>query len=273
MGRTSFRSMASSALSLLPERPRAVVHQLLRKMHSSTREVVAARHLHGDGIEIGAMHYPLRVPAGARVRYVDQVSADVNLDRFSEIRHLQLVQPDFVEDGFKLPSFSRESVDFLIANHVLEHSSDVLGTLDRWSEVIRPGGALYLSVPLAERCFDRGRPITTIEHFVADWNHLRAGDVAAFRQATREHYVEWLSISLPAVVSEQGGQLGPENERAMKMTPDALLAEDAEIHFHTFSLASYEQLLRHFCTDHHPEFRLVDLVENGIEAIAVVKRD
>jgi SAM-dependent methyltransferase len=265
--------VVAAAIDHLPARQRDAVYGLLRKVVPSTREVVAARHLRGDGIEIGAMHYPLKVPAGARVRYVDKVSADVSLDRFSEIRHLQLVRPDFVEDGFRLPSFASASVDFLIANHVLEHANDVLGTLDRWADVIAPGGTLFLSVPLAERCFDRGRPITTLEHFVQDWDHRRSGDVAAFRRATREHYVEWLSISLPAVIAEQGGVLGPENERAIKMSADELLDEDAEIHFHTFSLASYEQLRRHYTSSCRPDFKLIELVENGIEAIAVLQRD
>jgi len=273
MGSTSLRSVVAAALDHLPARQRTAVYDLLRKVVPGTREVVAARHLRGDGIEIGAMHYPLKVPAGARVRYVDKVSADVSLGRFSEIRHLQLVRPDFVEDGFRLPSFASASVDFLIANHVLEHTNDVLGTMDRWAEVIAPGGILFLSVPLAERCFDRGRPITPIDHFVSDRDQLRAGDVGAFRNATRQHYVEWLSVSLPAVVAEQRGDVGPENSRALGMTADDLLAEDAEIHFHTFSLASYEQLLRHFCAACRPEFKLVELVENGIEAIAVLRRD
>ena len=56
-------------------------------------------------------------------------------------------------------------------------------------------------------------------------DHQRSGDVAAFRRATREHYVEWLSFSLPAVIAKQGGELDPENERAIKMTADELLAE------------------------------------------------
>jgi SAM-dependent methyltransferase len=273
MGSTSIRSVVAAALEHLPARQRSAVYDLLRKVVPSTREVVAARHLRGDGIEIGAMHYPLKVPAGARVRYVDKMSADANLDRFSEIRHLKLVQPDFVEDGFQLPSFAAGSVDFVIANHVLEHTNNVLGTLDRWSDVIGPGGTLFLSVPLAERCFDRGRPITPLAHFLSDREQVRAGDVAAFRDATRQHYVEWLTVSLPAIVAEQRGDIDEENARAQGMTADELLAEDAEIHFHTFSLASYEQLLRHFTTACRPDFKLVELVENGIEAIAVLKRD
>lgn len=35
------------------------------------REDVALRFLQGDGIEIGALDFPLRLPRGARVRYVD----------------------------------------------------------------------------------------------------------------------------------------------------------------------------------------------------------
>ena len=38
-----------------------------------TREAVAGIFLRGDGIEIGALHQPLRMPAAARVKYVDRM--------------------------------------------------------------------------------------------------------------------------------------------------------------------------------------------------------
>jgi hypothetical protein len=38
----------------------------------AVREDVALMYIRGTGIEIGALNYPLRVPASATVRYVDQ---------------------------------------------------------------------------------------------------------------------------------------------------------------------------------------------------------
>lgn len=37
------------------------------------REAIASRYLMGEGIEIGALHMPLRVPVTARVKYLDRL--------------------------------------------------------------------------------------------------------------------------------------------------------------------------------------------------------
>src|SRR5438309_632310 len=45
----------------------------LARVHH-TRDAIAAIFLRGDGIEIGALHQPLPVPASARVKYVDRMT-------------------------------------------------------------------------------------------------------------------------------------------------------------------------------------------------------
>lgn len=42
----------------------------------TAREDVAVAYLRGEGIEIGALDHPLRIPRGARVRYVDYLDLD-----------------------------------------------------------------------------------------------------------------------------------------------------------------------------------------------------
>src|SRR5688572_19302479 len=39
------------------------------------RESIATAYLSGNGLEIGALHQPSRVPTAARVRYVDRMTA------------------------------------------------------------------------------------------------------------------------------------------------------------------------------------------------------
>lgn len=265
------KRVVSGALELLPERQRRYAYKQIRRLRPWQREILAARYLRGSGIEVGAMHNPLAVPRGVSVRYVDYVSREENLERFTEIEGGAVV-PDFIEDGFALPSFAPSSVDFLVANHVLEHTDNVLKTLVRWGEVLRPSGVLLMSVPLAERCFDRGRPITPLAHFIDD-HHSERSDPERFRQQTREHYAEWLSISLPAVVAEHGDRLGKKNSEDIRKTVDELLAEHAEIHFHTFSTASYRELLQHFCTEFRPDFQIAEVVEDGIEVVGILKRN
>src|SRR5207302_3536269 len=72
-----------------------------------TRDDLAFRYLRGDGIEIGALYWPLRVPGAARIRYVDHTGGD-------ELRRLypepaELVAPDVVDEAEHLSKFEDES--------------------------------------------------------------------------------------------------------------------------------------------------------------------
>ena len=149
------------------------------------REDVALRFLRGEGIEIGALDFPLRLPRGASVRYVDYLDAaglceayDITL---SEGR--PLIVPDVVDDGARLASFLDESLDFVVANHMLEHVEDPIAALEHQLRVLRSGGVLYLTLPDARQSFDAPRKRTTTEHLLRD--HHEGPHVSR-----REHYEE-----------------------------------------------------------------------------------
>jgi hypothetical protein len=64
------------------------------------RMLLAARYLRGEGIEIGALGRPLPMPAGARVRQVDRLSAAEMAAHYPDMakkRHVRA--PDIVDDG------------------------------------------------------------------------------------------------------------------------------------------------------------------------------
>lgn len=56
---------------------------------------------------------------------------------------------DLVLDITSLPGIPENSVDKIYSCHLLEHFShdEVRGVLDRWNEVLKPGGEIRLSVP------------------------------------------------------------------------------------------------------------------------------
>ena len=87
------------------------------------REDVALRYLKGDGIEIGPLDYPLRLPRQATVRYVDYLDTAALREAYSSTLRAgrPLVTPDVVDDGARLASFADGSLDFVVANHMLEH--------------------------------------------------------------------------------------------------------------------------------------------------------
>jgi SAM-dependent methyltransferase len=234
----------------------------------NARLYLASRYLRGEGIEIGAMHFPSPAHSGMRVKYVDNTSLEDSIAKFPELRGQKLVRPDYIEDGFELASFSSASQDFVIANHVLEHAPNPLRTLTNWVRVLRPGGALLISVPLAAACFDRGRPETTLEHLVQDFQ----ADAQQLAARNLEHYLEWLSISEPAILSADDVNYRKGSQAEIQTHAEELCRIQAEIHFHTFSTSSFEHILRYFSTHAPASLRLAQVLETGGEAAAVLVR-
>jgi SAM-dependent methyltransferase len=236
------------------------------------RKEVAARHLRGAGIEIGAMHFPLPVAEDVKVTYVDRISKQEAIRRYPGLDPSRMVTPGIIEDGFTLASVPERSQDFVIANHVLEHSPNPLQALRNWVRVLRPGGALYVTVPVAEKCFDRGRPETTVGHMVEDYRLCGESRFEEFRARNFAHYDEWVRISAPNVARDEG-------RTPPAMTPEEIAAEirhlaqsEEEIHFHTFSPASFAELLGAFRKLVDPSVGIAEVVDVGGEVIAVLRK-
>jgi SAM-dependent methyltransferase len=139
---------------------------LQEKWDISRREMLAALFLRGEGIEIGALDFPLQIPADARAKYVDRMSMEELKATFP---YLETVKgPDIVDDGEKLSKIPNSSQDFVIANHFIEHCQDPIGTIKTFLRVLRPGGLLYMAVPDKRFTFDVDRPSTTFEHLLRD---------------------------------------------------------------------------------------------------------
>ena len=132
------------------------------------RRRLAKRYLKGDGLEIGALHYPLWVPSGVRVRYVDRLGVADLHGHYPELPVHKLVAVDVIDDGEKLSSQPDSSADFIIANHFIEHTEDPLDTLASHLRVLRPGGVIFMAVPDRRRTFDERRAPTPLEHIVKD---------------------------------------------------------------------------------------------------------
>ena len=57
---------------------------------------------------------------------------------------------------------------FLLSSHALEHCANPLKALGEWLRVLEEGGTLVLLLPHREGTFDHRRPVTPLEHLVAD---------------------------------------------------------------------------------------------------------
>ena len=133
-----------------------------------SREFIAACHIRGDGIEVGALQAPLPLPPAARVKYVDRMANERLRAHYPELSGQPLVDVDVVDDGETLASFADASLDFVVANHFLEHCQDPIATFASFLRVLRPGGIVYAAVPDKRHTFTSDRATTTLEHLLRD---------------------------------------------------------------------------------------------------------
>jgi predicted SAM-dependent methyltransferase len=149
-----------------------------------SREALADRYLAGAGIEIGALHNPLKVPAAATVTYVDRMPNEELRSHYKKLGDTPLVAIDRYDDGERLTTFADCSQDFVIANHFLEHCESPLHAVHAMHRVLKTGGVLYLAVPDKRYTFDNVRPVTPFAHV---WRDYQEGP--AWSRST--HFEEW----------------------------------------------------------------------------------
>ena len=190
------------------------------------REDVARRYISGSGIEIGPLTWPLRVPRGTRVRSVDYKSRDELMRESAHMLNVTGIPPvDVIDNAEELASFGDCELDFMIANHVLEHIEDPIAALAHWVRVVRPGGVLMITLPDAAQGFDATRERTSVAHLLSD--HQEGPAIS--RDA---HYAEW-------AVHIEGRSGEAVTERVAE-----LRREGARHHFHVWELSGFLELLR-----------------------------
>lgn len=139
--------------------------------------------LSGDGIEIGALHNPLPVGPGVRVKYVDRVDHAVLSQHYPDLDR-PFAPVDIVAAAEDLSPIPDSSQDFVIANHLLEHLEDPIRGLKEFHRVLKPDGILFMALPDKRQTFDRNRDLTSIEHL---FEEHRLGT----ERNRRDHYLDF----------------------------------------------------------------------------------
>lgn len=209
--------------------------------------------LRGEGIEIGALHNPLSVPNGVRVRYVDRMSNADLLRHYPELKGQSLVPVDIVDDGERLTSIPDQSQDFLIASHFLEHCQDPIGTLIQFFRVLKPNGIAYLKIPDKRYTFDRDRPLTPLQHL---WDDHEFGP----ERCRREHFEEYVRFVHEVTDAEEA-----------KHQAQILMEQDFSIHYHVWTQHELLELL--LSLRRRLSFEIESFCMNRHEMICVLKKD
>ncbi|MET0558385.1 MAG: methyltransferase domain-containing protein [Solirubrobacterales bacterium] len=247
------RTIARRKVRRVKDKARKVVYASERR-HVAVRRHLAGRYLSGDGLEVGALHLPLGLPRGARARYVDRMSVEDLRTHYPELDEYELVTPDFIDDGEELASVPSASMDFVIVNHLIEHTQDPIGALMTHARVLREDGVLYLAAPDRRRTkFDRNRDETTIEHLLRD--HEEGPEISR-----AQHYEEWTRLAIEIPAEEAAAHAAK------------LEAEDYSIHFHTFTLNSFLTLLGRCREEYGLPLEVLAAETNNHEFIIIARR-
>lgn len=148
--------------------------------------------LAGNGIEIGALHNPAKVPLCCNVAYCDAMSVEEARRSFPELADVPLVNVSYLInlDPDALSTFADASHDFVIINHVIEHVANPIRVIVECFRVLKDGGKLVMSAPDMLFTFDKSRALTTPEHL---WAEFEQG----VTEVSDEHYVEFLHAVHP----------------------------------------------------------------------------
>jgi predicted SAM-dependent methyltransferase len=187
------------------------------------RYQLARRHLRGTGLEIGALDRPLTLPACATVFYLDRFPPSKLRQHYPELSHRRL-HVSLVADGETLSCIAAGALNFLVANHVIEHCEDPITALTTFARKLKPGGKIFMAVPDMRHTFDRNRRETT-------WDHLQADHEQGPLRSREGHYRDWAEVV--------DGLTGEEAVRRAR----ELQAMTYSIHFHCWTLRGFTDFL------------------------------
>jgi SAM-dependent methyltransferase len=200
---------------------------------TSSRRELASRFLTGAGLEIGALQRRLPLPDHCSVKYVDRMPLEELLAHYPELRGLPIQAPDLIDDGETLSKVASDSMDFVVANHLLEHCENPVQTIANFLRTLKVGGILFMAVPDKRFTFDIDRPVTPYPVLADTYREGRRRDRELL-------YAEWAKHVVGAAPSDVGA------------VAEKLMVERYSIHFNVWGL---EDLLE-FISGCRREFRL-----------------
>lgn len=118
--------------------------------------------------------------------------------------------------------------DFIVTSHVIEHIANPIKAIKLWSEnLLNDGGYILSIIPDYKECFDRKRPLTTIEHLIKDFeNNIGEDDITHIEEQKKLH--DW----------KLGG-----HKDFYKLCENN--SETRVVHHHTFTIHNVRELFEH----------------------------
>lgn len=207
----------------------------------------------GYGLEIGALCFPWPLPKNSVVYNLDYHDEKTLEKMFPEHSGKNFIKVDFIDDANFCKSITDNRYDFLVSSHNIEHMEDPISAIENWLRVVKVGGHVIMAIPLKDKCFDRERESTSIEHIIEDYLD---NEILVKRKA--QTYREYLSK-----VDKLSGEV---LERAVSHCVE----NNTNIHFHCWTMKELNELF--LCLEGTDSLSCVLLKEEGHEAFVVLKK-
>jgi hypothetical protein len=137
----------------------------------------------------------------------------------------------YIAEASDLSAIASARYEFLLSSHALEHCANPIRALGEWLRVLHDGGTLVLLLPHREATFDHRRPVTPLDHLVAD---ARAG----VGEDDMTHFEEIMALH-DLALDPGGGTPEQFRERSARNV------ENRCFHHHVFDTRSTLELLDH----------------------------
>lgn len=213
-----------------------------------------------SGLEVGALQSPFAVPETTKVRYVDSQTLEQMRMSYPELSGVSLVAPDIVDKAETLATVADESVDFVLASHVLEHTESPITAVHNMLRVVRTGGVVILVIPMKCEIFDRHRVVTSWAHMLAEYMTPAVASANA-----PEHYREWAA-------GFQSGVAGHPVTEDVQAKADTLAASKYPIHFHTWDQVSVYAFIASLTSVLGLPAEVVEYNSHKYETVVVLRR-
>lgn len=242
-------------------KPASLDPQALRRMR-----ITAGIDPASSGIEYGPLHRTIMLRSICKnVRYVDYKSRDELVAHYMKDPNVDvslIPEIDIVTGGALISAFvPDDSIDFVIASHVLEHVPDFIGWLETNLRLLRSGGRIALAYPDRRFCFDMAKQPTSFHEVVAAYLEKRTQP--NFTQIC-DHILNSRKVT-PAEVWD--GRLTVENAPHVHATNGALgilrklvsKTEYHDVHCWKFSDQEFIDMLTRIKSEFHLPFEVLSL--------------
>ncbi len=144
-----YKLLVQSRFSILSKPSRALVRWYAKRADEKFKKLsfydlersLAAKYCVGKGIDVGC---------GSKKTVPSAIGVDITPKGeygFAGSQLFEQCQADVVTSGDNLLMFKKNSLDYVVARHNLEHYQDTIKTLLEWRRVLKPGGLLILVLP------------------------------------------------------------------------------------------------------------------------------